>query len=146
MKHGDFTELAKYYNDRPGYSKEVLIMLKKYIESKFDFSLIIADIGAGTGKLTEDLCEIGSMGFAIEPNDEMRKEGIANFVNKPEFKWLKGSAESTGLENDSVEWILMGSSFHWVNVREAVNEFSRVLKKGDFLLLFGIRVFLMRDL
>ncbi len=28
MKHGDFTELAKFYKNRPGYSRVVLECLK----------------------------------------------------------------------------------------------------------------------
>lgn len=31
MKHGDFTELAKFYVDRPGYSSVLLNCLKAYI-------------------------------------------------------------------------------------------------------------------
>lgn len=31
MKHGDFTKLAKFYVDRPGYSMVVLECLKNHI-------------------------------------------------------------------------------------------------------------------
>ncbi len=31
MKHGDFTELAKFYVDRPGYSLELLKMIKNHV-------------------------------------------------------------------------------------------------------------------
>lgn len=31
MKHGDFTELAKFYVDRPGYSKVLLNYIKAEI-------------------------------------------------------------------------------------------------------------------
>lgn len=73
MKHGDFTELAKYYVDRPGYSKVVLRCLKSYVFNSIGEGKV-ADIGAGTGKLTEDLAEIGLSGFAVEPNAAMREE------------------------------------------------------------------------
>lgn len=74
MKHGDFTELAKYYVNRPGYSKVLLDCLKKYIfDSVGEGS--VADIGAGTGKLTENLVSIGTHGFAVEPNEAMRSLG-----------------------------------------------------------------------
>ncbi len=73
MKHGDFTELAKFYENRPGYSKVVLECLKNHI-----FNCIgegkVADIGAGTGKLTENLTEIGLSGYAVEPNAAMRSQ------------------------------------------------------------------------
>lgn len=73
MKHGDFTELAKYYTNRPGYSKTVLECLKNHIFNCTGEGRV-ADIGAGTGKLTENLAELGLGGYAVEPNKAMRAE------------------------------------------------------------------------
>ena len=73
MKHGDFTELAKFYENRPGYSDIVLQCLKNHIFNSLGEGMV-ADIGAGTGKLTENLMEMGLSGFAIEPNKAMREE------------------------------------------------------------------------
>lgn len=127
MKFGDFTELAKYYNNRPGYSKVLLECLRNHI-----FNCIgegkVADIGAGTGKLTENLAEIGLGGFAVEPNKAMRAE--AN--NAGGFVWSEGTAEITGLEDSCVHWALMGSSFHWADSSLAVKEFYRILAPGGF--------------
>ncbi len=77
MKHGDFTELAKFYVNRPGYSKIVLQCLKNHIFNSIGEGKV-ADIGAGTGKLTENLAEIGLSGFAVEPNEAMRAEATQN--------------------------------------------------------------------
>ena len=116
MKHGDFTELAKYYVDRPGYSLELLKILKNHIiREQGREEVIVADVGAGTGKLTENLEEIGIGGYAVEPNDAMREEGMKLFKGKDSFEWSKGTAESTGLPDNSVDWVLMGSSFHWTD-------------------------------
>lgn len=88
MKHGDFTELAKFYGNRPGYSKVVLECLKNHIFNSTGEGKV-ADIGAGTGKLTENLLEIGLTGFAVEPNEAMRTEaGKHNWKEK--FVWLGG--------------------------------------------------------
>ena len=73
MKLGDFTELAKFYGNRPGYSKVVLECLKNHIFNTVGDGKV-ADIGAGTGKLTENLAEIGLNGYAVEPNEAMRAE------------------------------------------------------------------------
>ena len=73
MLHGDFTELAKFYGNRPGYSKIVLECLKNHIINTIGEGKV-ADVGAGTGKLTENLAEIGLSGFAVEPNEAMRAE------------------------------------------------------------------------
>ena len=133
MKHGDFTELAKFYVDRPGYSLEVLKMIRDHImmeQGKRD--ILVADVGAGTGKLTENLAQIGLTGYAVEPNDAMRNEGIKLFQSDTSFQWIKGSAEVTNLQDHCVDWILMGSSFHWADAPRAMAEFHRILKAGGF--------------
>lgn len=131
MKHGDFTELAKFYGNRPGYSKVVLTCLKNHIYNTIGEGKT-ADIGAGTGKLTENLAEIGLCGFAVEPNEAMRTEGQKVFKDRGEFAWSEGSAEVTGLADNCVNWALMGSSFHWTDSKKAIKEFYRILVPGGF--------------
>lgn len=131
MKQGDFTKLAKDYINRPGYSLDVLRMIGRNAGmDRRDFR--VADVGAGTGKLTEDLSQLGLTGCAVEPNDAMRAEGIKAFAKNSAFVWSKGSAEHTGLESNSFDWVLMGSSFHWTNTEEALEEFHRILKPGGY--------------
>lgn len=67
MKHEDFTELAEFYRNRPGYSGVVLQCLKNHVFNSVGEG-VVADIGAGTGKLTENLADFGLRGFAVEPN------------------------------------------------------------------------------
>lgn len=139
MKQGDFTLLAKDYIHRPGYSLEVLTVLAKHIGAfeKTDFA--VADIGAGTGKLTENLIQIGLAGYAVEPNDAMREEGIL-LNGQEKFAWLKGPAEELPLPDSSVDWVLMASAFHWTKPLIALREFHRILKpEGFFTALWNPR-------
>lgn len=130
MKQGDFSSLAKEYINRPGYSDLALKIIKGTILSNRPTpKLMIADVGAGTGKLTEQLVELGDFVNAVEPNDAMRAEGEKE-VKSSKVKWSKGSGEATGLDSASVDWLLMGSSFHWVDLVKGLNEFFRVLKPG----------------
>lgn len=129
MKHGDFTELAKFYKNRPGYSRVVLECLKNHVFNTVGEGKV-ADIGAGTGKLTENLVSIGLGGFAVEPNDAMRAEASKNMWGGG--NWSEGCAEATGLEDNCVNWALMGSSFHWADSELAVKEFYRILVPGGF--------------
>ncbi|MDE7417585.1 MAG: class I SAM-dependent methyltransferase [Lachnospiraceae bacterium] len=132
MKHGDFTELAKFYVDRPGYSLILLNYIKTYIKDKLGRDIVVADVGAGTGKLTENLEQIGLTGYAVEPNDAMRQEGINIFAGKNTFEWKEGAAEATGIPDNCVDWVLMGSSFHWTDAPKATEEFRRILRPGGF--------------
>lgn len=129
MKHGDFTELAKFYGNRPGYSKVVLECLKNHVFNSVGEGKV-ADIGAGTGKLTENLVDIGLSGYAVEPNEAMRAE--AGKYAWGAVRWSEGCAEATGLEDNCVNWALMGSSFHWADSVQAVKEFYRILVPGGF--------------
>lgn len=133
MKLGNFTEMAQYYEYRVGYDLVCLEYIRDHILKTLDINnLTAADIGAGTGKLTMALNELGITGYAVEPNDAMRKKGIKNFENQKSFVWSKGSAEKTNLPEHCVDWVLMGDSFHWVDPTFAIPEFKRILKPGGF--------------
>ena len=131
MKHGDFTALAKDYINRPGYSRDVLRMIGRMAGmDRRDFR--VADVGAGTGKLTQELSALGLTGCAVEPNEAMRTEGMKLFRSEKSFVFSEGTAEHTGLPESSFDWVLMGSSFHWTNAEEALTEFHRILKPGGY--------------
>lgn len=130
MKLGDFTSLAKNYVYRVGYSKSVLDNLTSFL--KINSNSIIADVAAGTGKLTENLLEYPVKKiFCVEPNDEMRAEGV-KYITDERAVWSRGSGEETGLEPASVDWVTVGSAFHWMDLAKTLNEFQRILKPGGY--------------
>ena len=131
MQLGDFTELAANYRHRPGYSMQVLSLLHKEISSHGTRPTRFADVGAGTGKLTDALLSLGLSGYAVEPNDNMRQEG-ERLLGNPSLEWKKGSAEATSLPDACVDWVLMASSFHWARTTEALAEFHRILRPGGY--------------
>ena len=132
MKQGDFTELAKNYINRPAYSVQIINAMLRYMNYEKEKNFSIADVGAGTGKLTKVLLDMGLyVQFAVEPNDEMRSEGIISTSNY-NVRWLKGSGEETGLQSSCINWLTMASSFHWTDPAKSLPEFSRVLKPGGF--------------
>ncbi len=132
MLYGDYTNLAKMYNNRPAYNYKLLKFLSRSINPERNSSCRIADIGAGTGKLTKMLGEMGYNVFAVEPNDAMRSEGI-NYTKDFNIKWFKGTAENTGLNSGQFDWIFMASSFHWTNHDLSLPEFHRILKPNGYL-------------
>lgn len=127
MKHGDFTKLAEAYQNRAGYARSVLANLMQW--SGVRSGDLVADVGAGTGKLTEDLVALGLRVHAVEPNDAMRAIGQQNTATL-DVQWSKGSAEETTLPAGLTRWLLMGSSFHWTDPQRSLPEFHRVLQPG----------------
>jgi SAM-dependent methyltransferase len=130
LRAGDFTGLAKDYSQhRPDYCPSVLNGLLGLLEKpvgEVDF----VDVGAGTGIWTRMVQHRNvRSAIAVEPNEEMRTRGAANSAG-PTIRWLAGSAEQTGLEDASCDWLTMASAFHWANFEIATREFHRVLRRG----------------
>ena len=140
MKHGDFTGLAEDYTHyRPDYAPAVLRAILGIVE-KPPSEIEAVDVGAGTGIWTRMVAgsRVKSV-TAIEPNDDMRKQGAIHSDNK-NIVWKKGAGEATGLEAESADLLTMASSFHWVNFDEGIAEFSRVLRpNGCFVALWNPR-------
>lgn len=130
LKAGDFTGLAKNYSEhRPDYCPSVLKGLLGLI-SKSAAHVDFVDVGAGTGIWSRMVFDAGVKSVtAVEPNDDMRANGIAD-TQKTSIRWMAGSAEETGLSTSSADWLSMASSFHWADFDKATQEFHRVLRPG----------------
>ena len=65
-----------YSKHRPGYPGQVLELLKA--ELKLQPDSVVADIGSGTGILSELFLRYGCTVFGVEPNPEMRRAAEIN--------------------------------------------------------------------
>jgi ubiquinone/menaquinone biosynthesis C-methylase UbiE len=140
MKHGDYTGLAgDYARFRPGYASQVATAILSYV-GRDSASIDAADIGAGTGIWTRTLADRALHSVvAVEPNDDMRGQGI-EASRGTGIVWLKGSAEATGLPDDSADLVSMASSLHWADFDKACEEFHRILRPdGVFVALWNPR-------
>ena len=141
MKHGDFTGLATdYAKFRPAYAPQVATAILGCL-GKAPSQVDAADVGAGTGIWTRILAARGLRSVtAVEPNDDMRNQGIET-SRGTSVVWKKGSAEQTGLADQSVDLLTMASSFHWADFDRACVEFHRALRpEGVFGALWNPRL------
>lgn len=121
---------AKY---RPGYPPAVIDILKS--DCGLTETSRIADVGSGTGILSEMFLKNGNPVIGIEPNPAMRqsaerlRERFARFVS------IDATAEATRLEPASVDFITAGQAFHWFDRGKARREFARILKPGGWVVL-----------
>jgi ubiquinone/menaquinone biosynthesis C-methylase UbiE len=132
MKLGDFSSLATAYStSRPTYCPEVVDEILELIKREtLDFKII--DVGAGTGIWTRMLSKkTGKQILAIEPNEDMLNQGVIDSEGYS-IEWRQGSAENLPIQDSSVQWVTMASSFHWANFEKSISEFSRVLMPGGY--------------
>jgi SAM-dependent methyltransferase len=123
--------VADYVRYRPGYPAAVLDLLRA--ECGLRSEHVIADIGSGTGLLSELFLKNGNRVFGVEPNQEMREGGEEYLQSYPGFTSVNGSAEATTLANVSVDFLTAGQAFHWFEPVAARLEFARILTPGGWV-------------
>ncbi|WP_326714716.1 class I SAM-dependent methyltransferase [Streptomyces sp. NBC_01474] len=92
--------------------------------------LRVLDLGAGTGKLTATLVELGAEVIAVEPDPAMLTELRRTL---PTVRALPGSAETLPLPDASVDAVVAGNAMHWFDMDVAGPEMARVLAPGGVL-------------
>jgi ubiquinone/menaquinone biosynthesis C-methylase UbiE len=120
----DYTEHASHYDKRADYSYEAITELLNATGCKPKTN--VAEVGAGTGKLTKELLKHGMIVRSVEPNDAMREIGIKN-TRGQSVTWSFGTGEATGLPNATFQAVFFGSSFNVVNQSAALVEVKRML-------------------
>lgn len=127
------SRVENYVRYRPGYPPEVIHLLQR--ECGLSKESVVAEMGSGTGKLTELLLNTGCSVIGIEPNREMREAAEQLLKSFPNFASVAATAEETGLPAASVDLITAGQSFHWFDRQRVRQEFQRILKPGGFVAL-----------
>jgi SAM-dependent methyltransferase len=107
-----------YDRGRPGYPPEAIEALA------LAPGMRVADVGAGTGKLTALLVPSGAQLVAVEPVAAMRERLAAAL---PGVRVLDGTAERLPLADASMDLVVAGQAFHWFATAAALAEFARVL-------------------
>lgn len=131
MKGGDASQrfsgrVGDYTRYRPGYPRGLVEELAR--ARGITPSWVVADIGSGTGKLSECFLSLGCLVHGVEPNPEMREEARRLFADNPLFHGVDGRAEATGLPDHSVDIAVAGQAFHWFDPDLARTEFRRILR------------------
>jgi len=124
---------AVYAKSRPSYPDAFLRYL--YDERGFHADSAIADIGSGTGKLTQLLLECGSTVYGVEPNDDMRGAAEELLAVYPRFTSIGALAESTTLACASIDRITVAQAFHWFDRDAFRAECRRILRGGGLVTL-----------
>ena len=127
------SRVENYIKYRPTYPLKIIEFLKE--KEILTEDTVIADIGSGTGILSKIFLGNGNQVYGIEPNKDMREAAEKILKNYTNFTSVEGSAESTGLNENSIDLVTAGQAFHWFDVEGAKREFKRILKATSHVAL-----------
>jgi SAM-dependent methyltransferase len=129
-----FSDRVEYYaRARPTYPAALL----RFFQDELGLlpAHAVADIGAGTGLLTELFVRNGNVTYAVEPNDPMRAAAETRLGKRPNFHSIRGAAEATTLADASVHFVTAAQAFHWFKPQQARQEFRRILDADGIVAL-----------
>ncbi|GAB3242556.1 class I SAM-dependent methyltransferase [Kineosporia babensis] len=101
-----------------------------WLTATTDQRLDVIDLGAGTGKLTRTLVDLGHRVTAVEPSPGMY-DVLVSAV--PQATAVQAPAESIPLPDHSADVVTVAQAWHWFAQPEAALEVARVLRPGGLL-------------
>ncbi|CAG2181437.1 unnamed protein product, partial [Oppiella nova] len=125
-----------YERGRPEYPSESLrwILTSPHAD---EARLRVADVGAGTGKLTRAIAAAGHEVVAVDPDVAMLNTLRDVVLNVPTFV---GTAESLPFPDASFDAVVLAQAWHWVDPVAGCREIGRVLAPGGVLgLVWNLR-------
>jgi SAM-dependent methyltransferase len=127
-----FGHVAESYDrGRPSYPREAVEWLVGRRTST------VVELGAGTGKLTDVLLELGHDVLATDPLDEMLQHLLERH---PDARVAAAPAEQIPAATRSVDTVVAAQAFHWFDPPGALREIARVLKpEGRVALAWNVR-------
>jgi ubiquinone/menaquinone biosynthesis C-methylase UbiE len=115
-----------YDRGRPGYPREAAVWLSGERPAS------VLELGAGTGKLTEQLVALGHDVHATDPDPEMLAVLERNL---PGVRTSRCGAEDVPAGDATYDVVVVGQAFHWFDHARALPEIQRVLKQHGRLSL-----------
>ena len=127
-KNTHANKAESYDIGRPCYPNEFYEYL--YGQWGLTKNTVIADMGAGTGKVTKGFLERGNRVYAVEPDKDMMRRLKNNLANFPDCIHIESTAENTEIPAASIDIIFCGNSYHWFDKGMVIPEFKRVLRNA----------------
>lgn len=124
-------KVADYDASRPDYPEALFRHLRERVPTPG----AVADLGAGTGLLTQGLLRHGFQVVAVEPDDAMRAAADHRLAAQPGYRSVAGTAERLPLPDCTIDLVTAAQAFHWFDPPRARAECRRVLRPAGFVAL-----------
>lgn len=109
---------------------------KAYVLAKIQEGKTAADIGVGTGFITEGLIRRGIKVIAIDQSEKMLTEMRRKFSGIEDIEYQKGEVESLSLSDATVDYVFANMCLHHVeSPLRAIKEMVRILKPEGKLII-----------
>ncbi|MEA5617988.1 class I SAM-dependent methyltransferase [Cronbergia sp. UHCC 0137] len=131
------SKVKQYTRYRWNYAPEAIAWIFAITQCSRD--IVVADIGSGTGMLTEHFINKVRRIFAIEPNRMMREVAEKNLGQYSSFFSIDGLSDATGLADKSVDLITIARAIHWFPSEATKKELQRIIKPDGWLVIMDIR-------
>jgi ubiquinone/menaquinone biosynthesis C-methylase UbiE len=131
-----FDKVAHQWDEmRKGFFSEA-VREKAFSVAGVEAGKIAADIGAGTGFVTEGLIRKGLQVIAVDQSDVMLKEMRKRFSDVEGIEYLEGESEKLPLPDESVDYVFANMYLHHVeSPLKSIKEMRRILKSGGKLVI-----------
>jgi ubiquinone/menaquinone biosynthesis C-methylase UbiE len=97
---------------------------------------LAADLGAGTGFITEGLAQKGIKVIAVDQSAEMLATMQRKFVEMRGIEYRQGTAENLPIEDRTVDYAFANMYLHHVeSPADAIKEMARILKPAGKLVI-----------
>ena len=120
-------QAATYQQGRPDYPVDAVAWMLEPVAGE---TVRVADVGAGTGKLTAAVLAAGATEVvAVDPDPAMLtqlREGV-------DVETFEGKAEALPLPDASQDAVVLGQAWHWVDPVAGSREVGRVVRPGGVL-------------
>lgn len=131
-----FGEVAPQWDKMRGAFFSEAVREKAISIASVEPSKLAADIGAGTGFITEGLIQKGLRVIAVDQSEAMLKQMGKKFQGIDTIDYRIGEAENLPIEDKVVDYVFANMYLHHVeNPPVAIKEMVRTLKPGGMLVI-----------
>jgi ubiquinone/menaquinone biosynthesis C-methylase UbiE len=131
-----FDKVAKQWDDMRSQFFSEAVREKAFSVAEAEPGELAADIGAGTGFITEGLLARGVRVIAVDQSQEMLSQMQFKFGTIPGFEYRLGTAEALPIEDGKLNYVFANMYLHHVEDPAAsIKEMVRTLQAGGRLVI-----------